>query len=103
MQISKAVHQIKQNLTASGIGLRSFAKIAGMPLSTLHAVLDGKFGLRPEKEQKLLQLSIRCLETAESLRPLTFLERGSSKPLETLILAGKTPEEIRSLINEIFQ
>jgi hypothetical protein len=102
MALSSTLRQTKQNLDASGVGYRAFAKLSGMPLSTLHAVLDGKFSLRPGRENKLLALSNRCFEMSQSLRPLKFLG-GDTGPLEALVLSNKTPEQIREFVNAIFQ
>jgi hypothetical protein len=100
-RISPTLKKTKENLRAAGVSLRSFSKISGMPLSTLSDIFNGKFGLRPEKEEKLLALSIRALEMTEGLRPLTFL--SGTKPLAALILSDKSPEEVRQLVNHIFK
>jgi predicted transcriptional regulator len=101
--LSRTMQQVLQNLDAAGVSLRTFATLAAMPISTLHDVTMGKFALKTDKEQRLLKLSVRALEVAESLRPLSFLQGQAVQPLGALILSDKSPEQIREFVNAIFQ
>ncbi len=100
--ISTTLARVQSNLNAAGLSASVFAKIAGVPASSLTESFRGARYAGAQEEARWLTLSVRCLELINALRPLT-MEKGAWEPLQMLLEVNKQPQEVRRAIGAVFE
>jgi len=102
MMLSTTMTRVKLNLeSASNFPASVFGTFAGVPPSSMTASLRGAHRFDAETEARMLALSLRLVEVINALHPLT-VAKGAWEPLLTLMKSEKSADEIRTLVNALF-
>lgn len=99
--ITATMARTRRNLEGAEISAAMFAKLAGVPQSTLKEALQGLHYFGAEKEAELLTLSVRVAEIVESLKPLMF-GKGDVESLRTLLDSQIEPLQVREMVSRVF-
>ena len=82
------------------ISAAALAPMVGVSASGLRSALRGEVYLGSEKEARILETASRVAKFKEALEPLQVKEWAD---LEALLKSGRTPEEVRGLVDAIFR
>ena len=87
-------------MRAANISAATLGKLTGISPTSVRDALRDEVYLGSEKESRLREMASRISKFKESMEPLD-LPRGVSD-LDALLKSGKTPEEVRGLVDAIF-
>ncbi len=84
----------------AGISAAVLARLAGVAPTSLRDALRGESYLGLEKEVRLLEMASRIAKMREAVEPFDLPREVSD--LDALLKSGRTLEEVRQLVNAIF-
>jgi hypothetical protein len=85
----------------AGLSAASLARLTGVAPTSLRDALRGESYLGAEREARILETVSLVAKFKQALEPLDLPKEWAD--LDVLLKSGRTPQEIESLVKQIFE